>query len=216
VNPAVVNPVVNPAAANPALANPANPGEPKPRVPANDEALKRAFKFIDFGDQLFADQKFLEAYQRYQSAATAAHDLSDANFRRGFALTALGQYDRAADAFKRGLVQNPEWSKSPFKLDDLYRDNRIAKEAHQQQLATLLEKDPQNVNAMFVLGVLLYFDDQRERSSPFLKRAFALMQEPANNPAANNPAANPAHPNPPADAGKPAPRPPARPDEIEI
>jgi len=200
------------------VAQPAAQEQPKPRVPSNDEALKRAFKFLDFGDQLFAQQKFLEAYLRYQSAASAAPDLSDAYFRRGFALLALGHYDRAAEAMRRGVTLNREWSKSPFRLDDLYADNRVAKQAHQEQLARTLEKEPENANAMFLLGVMLYFDDQQERSRPFLQKALQLMKTQEGLPPAWAPA-DPVDRNQPEvrpGEGKGAQPPPVRPGELEF
>ena len=162
---------------------------------ANDQALRRALQFIDLGDEQFREQKFLHAYQLYQSAVANSPDLSEAYFRRGFALAEMKRYEQAAAAWKQGIHLNPQWHKSTFSLDDLYGDNRLAKQSHLELLASSLEKDPDNADLIFILGVSLYFDGQHDRSRPFLQRTTQLLEPPAEKaPVANPPAEEKAPP----------------------
>ena len=59
-----------------------------------------AAKHIDYGDTLFAKQKYAEANDCYRQAAHNAPQLATAWFRQGLALAALGHCDSAADKIK--------------------------------------------------------------------------------------------------------------------
>lgn len=159
----------------PGIAN--QPAGNKPLREANDEALARAWKYIQFGDEHFRHQRFLEAYQRYQSAIKSAPALAEAQFRRGFTLAALNHHDRAADALRQGLKLDEGWPRSNFRLDKIYADNRLAKQARFELLAEAAEEDPGNADLWFLLGVHLYCDGQRDRSQPFLERARQLSAD---------------------------------------
>lgn len=141
---------------------------------SNPESMARARQFIAFGDEQFHGQEYSEAYQRYKKAAIAAPDLADSYFRQGMALLAMGRYAPAAKALRHGLALNPEWPQSHFRLDDLYGDNRLAKVTHLEQLATAATERPDNSDLMFLLGVGLYFDAQRDRARLFFERAQEL------------------------------------------
>jgi tetratricopeptide (TPR) repeat protein len=150
-----------------------NGDRPKVRA-SNAEAISRARQFIAYGDQHFHVQEFSDAYQRYKKAAAAAPDLAAAPFRQGFSLMAMGRYAPAAKALKHGLALQPDWANSPFRVDDLYGDNRLAKATHLEQLATEATEQPRNADLMFLLGASLYFDGQGERARVFFERAAEL------------------------------------------
>jgi tetratricopeptide (TPR) repeat protein len=80
----------------------------------NPEALALAWKFIGFGDAHFNNQKYSEALQRYRKAVRGAPQLADGYFRQGYALAAIGRYDLATRAIKRGLRLDPGWPRSNF------------------------------------------------------------------------------------------------------
>lgn len=150
--------------------------EKKPPVPRaiNPETRGLAWRFITFGDLHFMNEKFGEAYQRYRKAAEVVPELADAHFRQGFALVGSGRYEMAAKALKRGIALEPAWARSAFRLNDLYNANQRAKAAHVEALAAAAEKDPNNGDLMFLLGVCLFFDGQRDRAAPFFERAEQL------------------------------------------
>jgi tetratricopeptide (TPR) repeat protein len=142
---------------------------------SNVEARDRAARFIEFGDALFRQQQFHAALQRYKTAATNAPDMAEAYFRQSLALIALGNYDTALAAVRRGLQLKPDWAEDDFRLDSLYGDNRLAKAAHRESLArAVLADDSQNPDLLFLLGVLLHFDGQAARAQRFFRRAWEL------------------------------------------
>jgi tetratricopeptide (TPR) repeat protein len=147
--------------------------KPVERV-VNAETRGLAWRFITFGDAHFANNKFSEAYQRYRKAAEIVPELAEAHFRQGFALIGAGRFDAAAKAFRRGLAIEPAWPRSGFRLGDLYVGNPAAKAVHLEALADAAEKDGNNADLLFLLGVFLHFDGQRPRAVPFFERAEQL------------------------------------------
>lgn len=151
---------------------------PRPAVnPANAAATARARQFLAFGDERFREQEFSLAYQRYKKAAQAAPDLADAYFRQGLAQIALGRYPSAAAAIKRGLAFQPRWASSDFRLDQLYGDNRLAKNNHLERLADAAANDADNAELIFLVGIELHFDGQAGRARPFFERAADLGED---------------------------------------
>jgi hypothetical protein len=171
--------VAPPAAAKPPVVEEGEEAEaielppPKPRE-SNAASKERAAHFLAAGDNLFREQKHHEALQRYKSASQAAPDVASAYFRQAFALVATNRSPLAADAFRRGLALDPSWPSSEFRLDDLYGEAGLAKQAHQDALATAALHDPENADLMFVLGVFLHFDGQAERAQKFFAKAREL------------------------------------------
>jgi hypothetical protein len=151
---------------------PVNQG-PRLRV-SNAEARARAATFLEHGDEHFRKQKFNEAYARYRDAAKEAPDLAEPYLHQAFALAAIGQYDNAAKALKRGLALKPDWPQAGFQLKSIYGPNKIAKIAHRESLAKEVTEHPQSADLMFLLAVVLYCDDEPQRSQAFFLRAKAL------------------------------------------
>lgn len=139
-------------------------------------ARRRAAKFLGMGDDLFAKQQYSLAYQRYQDAVAQAPDLPEIQIRRGFALAVMKKYERAVKAFQRALELDADWPQTAdFELDDLYRQNKIAKTAVLDMLAAAAEREPFNGDLMFLIGVHLWFDGQAERSQLFFKQASRML-----------------------------------------
>ena len=156
---------------NDAAAEP--PAKPKAKV-TNAEGKAKAGRFIGFGDANFTKQKYLAAMERYRTAAGVAPDLAEPFFRQGFALVALGQFDSAMKAFRRGLRIRPDWTDSEFRLDQIYGADRLAKTTHLENLAKAVEANPFDSDLLIALGMQLYFDGQRDRASLFFARAAQL------------------------------------------
>jgi tetratricopeptide (TPR) repeat protein len=136
----------------------------------------RAQQLLTIGDDHFRKQHFDDAYQRYKDAAVAAPDLAEVYFRQGLALSALGRWEMAARALRRGLQFDSAWPRSTFRLDRLYGDNALAKTAHWETLAQAATERPHDTDLMFLLGVQLYFDGQRDRARAFFQQV--QMMEP--------------------------------------
>ncbi len=175
----------------------AAPRQRKVRV-SNAETKARAGKFIDFGDALFAKQRFREALERYKLAAQQAPDMAEIYLRQGIAAIAFGQYDSAGRSFRRALKME-DWNAAHLQLDQLYGADRIAKESHLEALAMAIQGAGHDANLLFVLGMELYFNGQPERATAFFMRAAQLGGNddhlldgfiPAAGPAAAQPNAN--------------------------
>jgi Tfp pilus assembly protein PilF len=146
----------------------------KPRT-TNAAAKVRAGKFMQFGDAQFAKQKFHTALERYREATLAAPDLAETYFRQGFASFATGQYKSAAKAFERGLEIQPNWSSADLDLAKIYGDaNQLALTSHREALAQAIEANSQDGDQLMVMGIVLFFDGEAERSLPFFQKAAQL------------------------------------------
>lgn len=185
--PTVINVIsVNPAAvqgapAVPAANKPAAPADPvpdpapKPKVRAtNAEHKARAGRFLGFGNANFAAQRYLTALARYKTAIDIAPDIAESYFREGVAHVALGQYESAARAFRRGLRIQAVWNAPPFLLDDLYDNAPLPKTQHLEELARAVEANSFDADLLLVLGMQLFFDGQAERARVFFTRSAQL------------------------------------------
>ncbi len=200
---------------------------PSSAPPSDSKARVKAWKSIDAGDADFILKRFQQALSHYRQAATAARDLAAAQFRQAFALLAMGKYSDAVKSIERGLQLDPDWPDSDFRLDEIYGDNKPLKQLHLDALKNAVAAQPHDAEALFLLGVFLYFDGQSAASTRFFHRAenvlgpvdgdplsgFIKNLPPDNPPAAGAPPAAKGVPgnNPPADKGAPPER---RPDKI--
>jgi Tfp pilus assembly protein PilF len=177
----------------------------KPRT-TNAAAKVRAGKFIQFGDALFAKQKYNSALERYREAATTAPDLADCYFRECFALVASGQYESAMRSLERGLRIRPNWPDANFELATVYGpDSKLAQASHRESLASAIEQNPQSSDQLVLMGLLLYCGGARDRAQLFFARAVELganAEHLLDRFIAPRPADDPFPPKPPGRAAK--------------
>jgi tetratricopeptide (TPR) repeat protein len=141
---------------------------------ASVEARRKAERSLAEGDELFREQNYHSALQRYKLAASTAPDLAEAHWRKGHALVATHNYDLAIAAFKRALGITPETKRDAFKLDDIYGPAAMAKTLHFESLAEWALAHTDSPDAWLLVGVQLYFDGQHDRAQKFFARATAL------------------------------------------
>ena len=139
------------------------------------KATALAWRYITFGDAHFANQKYSDAYERYRKASQQSPKVADTWFRQGLALAAMGQYERASKAIKRGLEFKPDWANSDFTLDEVYRGDAMSKKARLDAMLKAADDDPNNGDLSFLLGVHFYFDGKRDRAAPFFRRAADVL-----------------------------------------
>ena len=168
-----VNPPAPQAAAAPVNLPAPQPSKSKLRT-TSPEWKAKAGKFMAYGDTNFAKQNYLAAVERYKTAAQMAPDLAEPYFRQAFALIAQGQYESAAKAFRRGLKIRSDWSGSPLRLDQLYGADKLAKNAHLENLAKAVEANPLDSELLIALGMQLFFNGEAQRSEVFFARAAQL------------------------------------------
>ena len=128
----------------------------------------------------FGDLKYTEALDRYRRAAHECPSLGDAWLREGFSQAAIGNYDQAAKAMRRGLEENPDWAETNFRLDDIYGDNAADKKARVNGMVKAAEADPNNGDLALVVGIHLYCDGKQDKAAPFFRRAAQIRGSDAN------------------------------------
>lgn len=147
----------------------------KPVVQEIDwDARKKADRYIELGDNLFREQKFHDALLRYRLAVQASPDYAVAYVRHGFSLVAHRRYDEAADAFTKAFTLDRQIVASGFRIDQMYDDNLLAREAHEEALAQAVLDAPSDGKRHFVMGMWLVFSGQADRSRKFFEEARAL------------------------------------------
>ena len=140
----------------------------------NWEARKKADRFIEIGDQRFQEQKFHDALLRYKMAIEASPDYAVAHLRHGFSLIGNRRYEEAAVALKKAFTLDSEIVKSGFRIDQLYDDNRLARQAHEEGLAQAVLDAPSSGDLHFVMGMWLVFSGDLDRSRKFFEKAREL------------------------------------------
>jgi len=142
---------------------------------SNLATLQRARRYMQLGDDLFRRHKYLESLRQYKYAKDMAPDLGETYFRQGHALVATNRPELAAEAFKRGLRITPDLAKNDFLLDEIYgRDARTAKTAHLEALARQALDRPEDPDMLFLIGIFLHFEGERERAQRFFQSAAKL------------------------------------------
>jgi tetratricopeptide (TPR) repeat protein len=169
------NVAANRPAAAPVPPPPEDDDQPAPRRgidrPTNPRANALAWKYIGYGDGLFAKQRYGEAADRYRRAAGAAPLLAEAWFRRALALTATGRYELAVNAVKRGLKLDPKWPKIVFDAADTLWPDAKDKEAYFATLTKFAAEHPANSDVQFLVGLHFHIDGQHDQAKKFFARA---------------------------------------------
>ncbi|WP_417383710.1 tetratricopeptide repeat protein [Gimesia sp.] len=144
-------------------------------VPSTRHARELSLRNQVKGDEYFKKLDYRRAYERYKLAASLTKDLSTPHFRKGFALVALGDYDRAAFEFKQGLELDPTWPSTGESLNELFgADHVIAKDSMLHQVAEWVKGDIRDPERLFVFGVVLHFNGQTEEAHDVMETAARL------------------------------------------
>jgi hypothetical protein len=170
------------------------------------------------GDVWMRRLKFLNAYERYKYAISAANDRPEPYFRLGYALAAVGSFDSAVKFIKQGLELDPQWPAHGERLEAIFgNDNRLAILSLTERVTGWVREDIRDPDRLFLVGVLLHFNGD-DRASQFFEAAYRLAgggdhllaflqpQPPEN----RDGAASPSRPGPPAgqfNGGAPPPEP---------
>lgn len=153
------------------------------RFPVGDEGLPdrspadptvTARRLIGFGNGFFSKQRYGDACDRYHRATEIAPAMAEPCFRQGFAHVAMGQYELAARAMRRGLELDPQWPRANPAVTELYGINMSVKAIHLEALAQAVEKDAANGDLLFLLGLWLTCDGQPDRAALFFGEAERL------------------------------------------
>jgi tetratricopeptide (TPR) repeat protein len=189
------------------------------------DSIRRSIRYQAQGDEWFAKSNYLQAYGHYKQAVSAAPGRAEPRFRMAIALAATTNYSLAVDEIKRAMRIDASWPRTGARLDELWgEDNLLSKNAVLHKAAAWVGEDIRDPDRLFLMGVLLHFNGDAEKSNAFFEAAFELSPNPVfarafldaeANQRAHQPAEEP-RPNPPeeddaapAQSGPPAPRAPA-------
>ncbi len=130
----------------------------------SEQAVERAEHFIQAGDNLFQQQRYQEALGRYKDAVAAAPGYAEAHLRKGLAYLATNRPDEAIESIELAVQQNPEVANTSLTLDALLGNNGLAKTSIIEANARRAVADPQNPEYLFCVGILLYFDGDKDQA----------------------------------------------------
>lgn len=147
-------------------------GLPKMRqrpVPVSPPAARRAsLEQQKLGDDKLRQQQWTQAYVHYRNAADLAPERAEANFRLGLSYTAMKQYSSAIRAFKRSIDLDPTLPQSGETLPMILgADEKAMKTQVIPIVADWAREDLRDIDRLFVLGLMLYFDEDPRGSEIF-------------------------------------------------
>ncbi|MFN0198354.1 MAG: hypothetical protein ACKVT0_16525 [Planctomycetaceae bacterium] len=147
--------------------------------PAVDSAdLLRSLRYQTEGDVLFRKQDYMNAYLMYSRSAVTAESRAEPRMRMGIALAGAGQWSRAVKEIRRGLDLDPELPKTGESLRSLFgSENEQAKSSLISGARQWAEENLGDTDRLFLIGVLLHFDDQSQSAAPFLQQVALANSE---------------------------------------
>jgi len=138
-------------------------------VPISAPAARRSsLEQQKLGDEKLRQQQWTQAYVHYRNAADLAPERAEAHFRLGLSYVAMKQYASAIRAFKRSLDLDPTLPQSgetlPMILGD---DEKALKSQVIPTVADWAREDLRDVDRLFLLGLMLFFDEDPRGSEIF-------------------------------------------------
>lgn len=142
---------------------------------STDAAKARSVRLQHEGDLHFQNLEFDAAGHDYRDAMLAAQDRPDPYFRLGFIDLTRNDFAEAAQNFKLGLQLDPTWPQTGPQFDDLIGErNLLPKTQLKQRILDWVQQDIRDPNRLFVLGVVLHFDNDGERAAELFTTAARL------------------------------------------
>lgn len=134
----------------------ASPPGPRESALSNEAAIA-----MGRGDKSFEQGNYDEAREEYVRAIVLAGEDAPTRIALGLAEYALGSFSDAARAIRRGVAISPELAESTFSLDAVYGivDDRAA---HRRALEDFARENPEDCDALFLVGFTRYFAGERE------------------------------------------------------
>ncbi|HUG94024.1 MAG TPA: hypothetical protein VML55_24550 [Planctomycetaceae bacterium] len=158
----------------PLFVEPVDKAPPKFLEPSTVEAKLKSMRSQGYGDVWLRKTDFVQAYLRYKQAVNHARDRSEPYFRLAMAYAGMGHHTLAVRELKRGLERDPSWPSTGDSLDEVFgEDNQLTKSAIVGRAVAWVREDVRDPDRLFLLGVLLHFDDD-ERSQEFFQAAYRL------------------------------------------
>ena len=130
------------------------------------------------GNAAFRRQDYPYAIKKYKQAITAAEDRATPYFRLGLVFTVTRNYRSAVEQIRRGLEFDPTWPKTGRSLEESFGpNNRLTRLSTIHHVADWVREDIRDPERLFLLGVLLHFNDDDAQAKPFFETALRLAGE---------------------------------------
>ena len=134
-----------------------DPAPPEQVLPSGPRAVAEALEAERRGDEQFRRVEFGKAYGEYRRAVAVAPDRGPARFRKGYALAALGEFERAVREFRRGLELDPSLPTTGPTLVELFGEgNNIPRVSFIGKIARFAREDVRDPTRLFLLGVVMH------------------------------------------------------------
>lgn len=117
------------------------------------------------GDSKLRKQQWLAAYGDFRVAVDAAPDRAEAHFRLGCVFVAMNRFSSAVREFKRAVYLDALLPQTGDRLSAVFGpDSQVARSTFLNRAADWLREDIRDPDRLFLLAVLLHFeDDARSR-----------------------------------------------------
>lgn len=146
--------------------------------PTTPESKRKSIRYQAQGDEWFAKQNYLQAFARYKQAYSAAPDRPEPRFRMAICLAAMAEYGSAVDELKRLARLDPEWPIHGDRLDDLFgAEHNLSKNAVLFKVADWVKEDVRDPERLYLMGVLLHFNEDRDKAKVIFQTASLLTGE---------------------------------------
>jgi len=142
---------------------------------STDAAKARSVRLQHEGDLHFLNLEYDAAGRDYQAALMAAQDRADPYFRLGYIELTRGDFSTAAQNFKLGLQLDPTLPQTGPQLEELMgARNLMPKTQLKQRVLDWVQQDIRDPDRLFVLGVVLHFDNDGEHAAELFETAARL------------------------------------------
>jgi len=146
--------------------------------PSSTTAKLKSLQAEIQGNAAFRRQDYPYAIKRYKQAISAAKDRAEPYFRLGLVFIVTNRYRSAVKQIQRGLEIDPSWPETGPSLEVSFGpSNRLARLSTIRRVADSVREDIRDPNRLFLLGVLLHFNDDTAQAKPFFETALRLAGE---------------------------------------
>lgn len=131
-----------------------------PPIPSSAASQLKSLHLQAKGDQHLRDQKWPEARAAYSGAVSAAPDRAESHLRLAFCYVVVRRYDSAIRQIKRALFLDPSLPRTGEKLLDIFGpESKVALTSIITRLTSWVKEDLIDSDRLFLLGVILHFND---------------------------------------------------------
>ena len=139
-----------------------------PVAESSTSAKLRSLERQSIGDEKMRKQLWAQAYIDYRAAVDVAPDRAEAHYRLGYVFASLQHYGSAVREFKRGVFLDPTLPQTGAKLVTVFGPNsQIMRTSLMHKVADWLREDIRDPDRLFLLAVLLHFEDDARAREVF-------------------------------------------------